>query len=762
MDFKKESKFFSGCYNHSAFDSKTNTLVIYNPIDNFIRFYNCAREIENFKDRIKLISSKDDEELKKESDYKLIRSRNSVLNLIEKNVNISKQEHSFISDPTLRQNIFEPFLIYLVKNKNLKREPYFFRYWLSSFFMSQFTNDDINIFDKDELISISSLAFVKNKEPVYILGTNKGKLYLFPIFFELNNSKYIYYMYQMSDEKSSIQLIYFKKNMILFSNSYGRFVAIELDYDYFLKRESDLSKAQTYKKLISIDLAPLKKLDIFLLNPIKRILQVKLLNPSIKEDNEDLVFLKPPENLPYFENCLALILDNNSVAIFSISTSTVDYILKANEGAILGVFFHCSLDQIFVLNSTGDINVWSISTGNFERCLSYKNFYHHFNLSDMIKEHSQAFDHHHNYNIFKTSNAKNISKLHSVLEFSMRADEKLIDYDKEASQKKSQNFELNNERFGDLERIVYNEKESSANLIWMLNYANDLIFESKSKKNASSCLKLKLTSNKLENISSIGHILVVDCKKNLENKRKYIENKEKNLQGYLDFLSFIFPFGISQKLDEKIFKKIDNKLPVFNFSIGIQGIGETFSFLLKSSENWSSSSYLSSLQAIAITVRFIIYLIILIIKKFYFLANTSINAHSSIRLIEKTLEILCQKEKRTKIHPFFKGLNFKVLSKYCVDENNEIMSSACNLIVASLLNFEGNPDEIYNLPFNLFLSNLNKLEQSNGLLSKMEVVCMMLTGYSLISLKPNEKNNLEIILQRILSAIELFLLYSIF
>lgn len=90
------------------------------------------------------------------------------------------------------------------------------------------------------------------------------------------------------------------------------------------------------------------------------------------------------------------------------------------------------------------------------------------------------------------------------------------------------------------------------------------------------------------------------------------------------------------------------------------------------------------------------------------------------------------------------------------------MSSACNLIVASLLNFEGNPDEIYNLPFNLFLSNLNKLEQSNGLLSKMEVVCMMLTGYSLISLKPNEKNNLEIILQRILSAIELFLLYYIF
>lgn len=82
------------------------------------------------------------------------------------------------------------------------------------------------------------------------------------------------------------------------------------------------------------------------------------------------------------------------------------------------------------------------------------------------------------------------------------------------------------------------------------------------------------------------------------------------------------------------------------------------------------------------------------------------------------------------------------------------MSSACNLIVASLLNFEGNIDEIYNLPLNLFISNLNNLEPNNALLSRLEVVWMMLSGYSLISLKPNEQSNLEIILKRMLTGIE--------
>lgn len=90
MDLKKNPKSYVGSSNFSAFDSFTNTLVIHNPIDSFIRFYNCSSEIEKFKSRITLLSRREDGEDFK--DYKLIKSRNSVLSIIERNVNLKSEE----------------------------------------------------------------------------------------------------------------------------------------------------------------------------------------------------------------------------------------------------------------------------------------------------------------------------------------------------------------------------------------------------------------------------------------------------------------------------------------------------------------------------------------------------------------------------------------------------------------------------------------------------------------------------------------------
>ena len=78
------------------------------------------------------------------------------------------------------------------------------------------------------------------------------------------------------------------------------------------------------------------------------------------------------------------------------------------------------------------------------------------------------------------------------------------------------------------------------------------------------------------------------------------------------------------------------------------------------------------------------------------------------------------------------------------------------MIVASLLNFEGNISDLCEIPFNLFLTNLNYIEQNtaNTLLSRLEVVWIMLTGYSFISLKPGDEGNLEVLLKRIMTGIE--------
>lgn len=414
----------------------------------------------------------------------------------------------------------------------------------------------------------------------------------------------------MTEDRSPINMLYFRKDILLFSSTSGRFIALELAPEALQKKEDDLIKTQTHKRLVAIDLTSLRKVEQFLLNPIKRVLQVKLLQCEASNTQLSptglLVPKLPEDSSLYFEKCLALVLENNSIGIFSLQSHKIDYILKANDGAILGVFFHPVFDQLFVLTSSEEVNVWSISTGNFERSLSYKAYQHHFALKEFIIQHSKAFENPHSYNAFKSLHSKSISKLHSVLEFNSRADEGLIDYQKEAPCSKNHGFQLNNERFGDLAQIVVGEAEGG-NLIWMLNYANEIAFESKSKKNGCACLKLKLGTHKIETHRDVAHILLVDCKQNLENFRRFLESRE-DLDGarkaYMDYLPFVFPFGVSQKVDEKIFKKIDNRLPVFNFCVGIQGIGESFSFLLRSQDNWSSSSYLSTIQALAITVKY--------------------------------------------------------------------------------------------------------------------------------------------------------------
>lgn len=65
----------------------------------------------------------------------------------------------------------------MIKNKNTKEEPRLLRNLFSKVFTSHFSNEDLLIFEKDELITSSLLAFVKNKESCYIVGTNKGKVY---------------------------------------------------------------------------------------------------------------------------------------------------------------------------------------------------------------------------------------------------------------------------------------------------------------------------------------------------------------------------------------------------------------------------------------------------------------------------------------------------------------------------------------------------------------------------------------------------------
>lgn len=124
-------------------------------------------------------------------------------------------------------------------------------------------------------------------------------------------------------------------------------------------------------------------------------------------------------------------------------------------------------------------------------------------------------------------------------------------------------------------------------------------------------------------------------------------------------------------------------------------------------------------------------------------------------LILKTVEILTKKGH--KINKNFKTMSISLLSRFCIDENNEILNSACNLIMASVLT---NKEEILKnikFQFSLFSSNLKEISQNQSrysdLLSKIEVIWIILTGYAYIYTETSPEN-LEIIFKRIISTIE--------
>lgn len=55
-----------------------------------------------------------------------------------------------------------------------------------------------------------------------------------------------------------------------------------------------------------------------------------------------------------------------------------------------------------------------------------------------------------------------------------------------------------------------------------------------------------------------------------------------------------------------------------------------------------------------------------------------------------------------KIHPQFKNISLPILSRFCIDDTNEMMSSACNLIISSILNKDEDLKSYSKICFEMF------------------------------------------------------------
>ena len=83
----------------------------------------------------------------------------------------------------------------------------------------------------------------------------------------------------------------------------------------------------------------------------------------------------------------AILLQNNTLLIFSYKTWKIEFEFKSNEGVVTGVYLHPFLDELLITKDIGHIEIWSLVSGTFERSVKFNEYIHLFALTKTIIEH---------------------------------------------------------------------------------------------------------------------------------------------------------------------------------------------------------------------------------------------------------------------------------------------------------------------------------------------------------------------------------------
>lgn len=187
---------------------------------------------------------------------------------------------------------------------------------------------------------------------------------------------------------------------------------------------------------------------------------------------------------------------------------------------------------------------------------------------------------------------------------------------------------------------MHSSKKENPQIAWILHYGNDFIYASKYKRSGVAFLNFYLDTpvGYEDSLGSVAHILIIDAKtcllkstgKKNENSKQVDEfrlSKKITRSQTIDasntrltFIPFTFPWGIDKDMDDEILQSCSYRIPVFDFYHGVQGIGETFSFVLSNdfnihdelakknkvellrTQNYEVSEYFTTVQALGFMV----------------------------------------------------------------------------------------------------------------------------------------------------------------
>ena len=502
-------------YACSSYDEFLKVLVIYDPFNKALNFYSCASEIAKFREKIKLINTKKYED------------RNSTV-IVSRNCSISLYGNSIKKmEKISHAKNFSPFLNFFLSeqsNKEVKISEIF-----HPFFFKTFELNFEYFFENNEFIHSNLLVFIKGFEPIYFLTTSKRRIFGFP--FSYNSKAKIYFFFTFKNQRP-ISFMHFHKNCFFICDDLGNSICFHFDkkkIDYHKKESKSMNNhifnfddSKTNKaRIFPINLLDFIKKQFKLSSCIKNIIQIKnLTNKNSEED--DIIKMDNFDENNFINDHLCFLLEDSIVCIFSIKEFEIIQEFKGIEDSIKGVFYSSLNEIIALLTHTGFIEIFSLTSGRFERKINLSKCFYLFNLREKVHEISDSFNDEDNFKCFKIVHGKNISKCHSILEFNKRNGDKVYN---DFIDKKSFLFE--NNIIGDLKNLRMSFENIKINVIWLIHYGKSAIIESKSNKNGAIFLKLFLQSKKSTKYSNIGHILLFDVFKNsnLHFDKNILENK---------------------------------------------------------------------------------------------------------------------------------------------------------------------------------------------------------------------------------------------
>ncbi|CAD8139320.1 unnamed protein product [Paramecium octaurelia] len=544
-------------------------------------------------------------------------------------------------------------------------------------------------FNQIQNISKYTIGLFNKTDLFAIFGTEQGKIFLTPFFYEKNKR---WNLYMNNEFKLGIIFLKFIKNSIFAVDQTLKLKVFSLSSIFGRFDNQSVEFVSTYQTVLPQN--------------IKQVLQIRQLfqesNNSTFSNNDALVVKRK-----LVRHFVALLLEDDSIVIYhtilNVKKFSFHNQFKQNQGQVK--LYYVPHLLLFLFCKGVEVSVWSMENGKLERMLNIQQLQEYLNIETLLPLKLSQMINSYDFKSFKTDQVSQFD----LLEYSNRSYQMQYNYSQELKQQSPQYFY---DFLGTLNKIQQNTLEFDE-ILHILSYEDPaisyrdksiIIFEPQEMGDMFLLYKIYLKQfkstlqfdrvnklykqqkqhNKPDSTSSSYYLIWFDCKKNIELVKYSMENTA----------TMKIPFTYVH------FYHVLNQIPIFKCQFGLQGMAEGFSRLIESN-NYQISGLMSTQYSIAAAL------------------------------------CLKQIKNRFDISEINNQTSLLSLSRYSLDNSKDIIEISCQLISQQIKKMDSLSNEIVVLQ-RTSKEFLQLFEKSNSTVYfSLEIMCLIIQTYLMQQMMSN-------------------------